>query len=619
MKRILVLCLILTAYSAHGQFLGSITPGIAVYDYKFGSAIELNNGNLLFVNSIHHNQFNKVHNLYAAGGFFAPQTPQTPNSIPVLIKHMIDDRYVVATFHDNNNVLNIDTLEISRHNPDGSYDSSFNNNGRYFRVINTNNDQMLYPYDLIVLKDSSLIMSFATASGFVDFKVRALKLKPNGSLDSTFGTNGIISPPLNFIAKPPYNIYFSGSVPMLEDNNNHIYFAGSKNYKKCLIRYNQFGVFDSSYGYKISADTGDISRLILDYSGDIYAVGCNTSVALQFGLEPFEWFVRKYKPDGTLNAAFGTNGEFTLPAYQLSNAFLQADGKMILFGQSSNKGNILGKRIHDNGILDTSFSVNSNYLQCGNFQQNFVSSSLMQTNGNVVYMVGFVNNCSAEFHVNRILNNPCGNGNVVSSLPSLTASNINLCPGVLSADTVFISGNLNAASYWEYYTDQNPTPVQVYGNSFNISPAFTTTYYVRGAGYCSGNGPADSITITVNPPSVSYTNTTLCINQIPYTWNGITIDSQGVYTALLTDINGCDSVATLNLNISVCGLCQNGFTANWSPFTDSLVESSTWITTSGTVLIPLGAKVKFDANVGGYVRLNPVLKQTQAPYLLLRL
>jgi hypothetical protein len=292
----------------------------------------------------------------------------------------------------------------------------------------------------------------------------------------------------------------------------------------------------------------------------------------------------------------------------LNNAFLQPDGKIVLFGQNHD-GNIYGKRLNIDGAIDNTWSMNTTYQQCGNYsQENFVYTSLMKVPGQLIYAVGFFNPCQSGLHVNKVMLNPCGNGNAVSSIPTLTATDLDLCQGVVTNDTITITGNLNGASYWEYYSSENPMLVQVFGNSFSVMPTVTTTYYVRGAGYCSGNGPVDSITINLHPPTTSYTNETICVNQIPYNWNGLTIDSQGVYTAIITNMYGCDSVATLNLNISVCGLCQNGFTANWSPFTDSLVESSTWITTSGTVLIPLGANVKFDANVGGYVSLNSGFK-----------
>jgi gliding motility-associated-like protein len=62
----------------------------------------------------------------------------------------------------------------------------------------------------------------------------------------------------------------------------------------------------------------------------------------------------------------------------------------------------------------------------------------------------------------------------------------------------------------------------------------------------------DSITnlnLTVTPVLSGTTNVTICQNQIPYQWNGNTYTISGVYTANLTASNGCDSIGILNLNV----------------------------------------------------------------------
>ena len=41
----------------------------------------------------------------------------------------------------------------------------------------------------------------------------------------------------------------------------------------------------------------------------------------------------------------------------------------------------------------------------------------------------------------------------------------------------------------------------------------------------------------------------VCPTQLPYTWNGQTYNGAGTYSVTLTGSNGCDSVATLNLAI----------------------------------------------------------------------
>jgi gliding motility-associated-like protein len=54
----------------------------------------------------------------------------------------------------------------------------------------------------------------------------------------------------------------------------------------------------------------------------------------------------------------------------------------------------------------------------------------------------------------------------------------------------------------------------------------------------------------VNASLTSTTNTTICNNQLPYSWNGQTYNAAGTYNVTLTAVSGCDSVATLVLSLS---------------------------------------------------------------------
>lgn len=73
------------------------------------------------------------------------------------------------------------------------------------------------------------------------------------------------------------------------------------------------------------------------------------------------------------------------------------------------------------------------------------------------------------------------------------------------------------------------------------------------AHHTSQNG-CDSVTtlnLTITPAANATVTRTICAQQLPYTWNGITVTSGGnsaaVYTT--TGTNGCDSVTRLNLNV----------------------------------------------------------------------
>ena len=59
-----------------------------------------------------------------------------------------------------------------------------------------------------------------------------------------------------------------------------------------------------------------------------------------------------------------------------------------------------------------------------------------------------------------------------------------------------------------------------------------------------------TLNLTVNPQVTSTTSLTICDDQLPYTWNGLTFNATGSQSATLTSVAGCDSVATLNLTVN---------------------------------------------------------------------
>src|SRR5438045_4558401 len=70
------------------------------------------------------------------------------------------------------------------------------------------------------------------------------------------------------------------------------------------------------------------------------------------------------------------------------------------------------------------------------------------------------------------------------------------------------------------------------------------------------------------------TTQTICQNQLPYTWNGLTMMAAGNYSDTLTSVAGCDSIATLILNVTSVlrdtttqTICQNQLPYTWNGLT----------------------------------------------------
>src|SRR5437762_12258018 len=66
------------------------------------------------------------------------------------------------------------------------------------------------------------------------------------------------------------------------------------------------------------------------------------------------------------------------------------------------------------------------------------------------------------------------------------------------------------------------------------------------------------ITLILNVNAVLRDTTiqTICENQLPYTWNGLSLTAAGTYSDTLTSAAGCDSLATLILNINAVLRCM---------------------------------------------------------------
>jgi gliding motility-associated-like protein len=104
---------------------------------------------------------------------------------------------------------------------------------------------------------------------------------------------------------------------------------------------------------------------------------------------------------------------------------------------------------------------------------------------------------------------------------------------------------------------QNALPYSWNGQNINAAGQFQ-------ANLSSPSG-CDSIAIlnlTLLPTLTSTTNVSICQNQAPYLWNGLTLSSSGTSTLTLTSVQGCDSIATLNLTVNPTP--QVNFTANIS-------------------------------------------------------
>jgi hypothetical protein len=151
---------------------------------------------------------------------------------------------------------------------------------------------------------------------------------------------------------------------------------------------------------------------------------------------------------------------------------------------------------------------------------------------------------------------------------SITPANPAFCPGG--------SVTLNApATGYTYQWFQGGAPIAPPATSASYNANAVGSYSVKVTSIATGcKDTSNPVTVTANPLITATQNLTICTNQLPYTWNSQTVAAAGTGVATFTTpslVTGCDSTTTLNLTTTATvsavqnlSICANQLPYNWN-------------------------------------------------------
>ena len=256
---------------------------------------------------------------------------------------------------------------LVRYNEDGSLDNTFGTNGIVTTAIGNSDDKI---FSIAIQQDGKIVAagtSYEVINNENVYVFALARYNTDGSLDSTFGTNGIATSWVE-VSNTLLQDDEAKSVAIQADGKIVIggySGTGSETYFS-IVRFNANGSIDNSFGSNgngvvltsIGAGWDVVSSVAIQGDSKIVAAGYTET-----GYYQYEFALARYNTDGSLDNTFGTNGIVTTAVEQSSQASseaIQSDGKIVVAGWS-NDGNydyFALARYDTNGSLDNTFGTN---------------------------------------------------------------------------------------------------------------------------------------------------------------------------------------------------------------------------------------------------------------------
>ncbi|HEX8180934.1 MAG TPA: delta-60 repeat domain-containing protein, partial [Pyrinomonadaceae bacterium] len=294
---------------------------------------------------------------FGSGGRVATSFPgglDTANDIAI----QSDGKIVVAGSSSTD-------FALTRYNTDGSLDATFGNGGRVHTDFPVG--QGGFASALVIQPDGKIVLaglandpssSFASAFALARYN-------SNGSLDTTFGTGGLVLTPF------PGNSAAANDIKLQPDGKFVVVGTATDNSTFnsvfAVARYNSDGALDTSFDTDGRA-TVDFTELTFEQA---FAVALQTDgkmVVVGQGSSAFA--VARLNANGALDTSFDTDGK-TMTAFggtfeEASDVVIQSDGKIVAVGQTARSvaadDNFALARYNTDGSLDTSFDTDGKVI-----------------------------------------------------------------------------------------------------------------------------------------------------------------------------------------------------------------------------------------------------------------
>ena len=311
-------------------------------------------------------------------------------------------------------------VAIARYLQNGRLDSTFSDDGMQTTAIGNSNDMA---YAIAIQSDGKIIIGGASErNGNLDFAL--IRYNVNGSLDSSFATDGILTTAAGSGQDRIYALAIQQDGKILAagsaELNSYLNFAA--------VRYTINGAPDSSFAANgilitsMGSEGADCRAMAIQKDQKIILAGSS------YSNNNSDFALARYNSDGSLDTSFSSEGKLITPVlndYDFGWAVaIQSNGKIVMAG-SSNNGNdndFALVRFNSNGTLDSTFDTDGKVTTAIGSGIDVANSLFIQNDGKIV-AAGFSEmNGHYDFAIARY------NGNTTSHQVIFKSPYINVYP-----------------------------------------------------------------------------------------------------------------------------------------------------------------------------------------------
>jgi uncharacterized delta-60 repeat protein len=282
---------------------------------------------------------------FGAGGLVTTAIGSTDDEVAGVAVQ--SDGKIVAAGYSNQGATGYD-IALVRYRPDGSLDTGFGTGGKVTTDLGSADDEAT---GVVIQPDGRIVAAGFSSPGGNPHDIALACYNPDGSLDRSFGSGGVVTSALgpsvdvfaNGVALQPDGKIVVAGTEVLGSTGSD--FAVARYLGDSLV---PAGTLDATFGAGGTVLTAGPAlgyQTAVQPDGKVLVVGGGNGFALA-----------RYNPDGSLDTGFGDGGRVTTDVHAGDSASCVAvrpDGKIMVAGSGNNVVDLA--RYNADGSLDTSF------------------------------------------------------------------------------------------------------------------------------------------------------------------------------------------------------------------------------------------------------------------------